>query len=106
MRFVREASGWIQSNDGYGDFAPFTQVDLSALIERERIPTMEAVANTFQASLDLSDGRPIRFVLFNLGGLENARLLVIIHHLVTDGVSWRILLRPRDCLRATGLWRT
>lgn len=96
MRFVREESGWIQSNSGYEDFAPFTQVDLSSLMERERIPTMEAVANTFQASLDLSDGRPARFVLFNLGGWQNARLLIIIHHLVMDGVSWRVLLEDLE----------
>lgn len=96
MSFVREESGWTQSNNEYGNFVPFTQVDLSSLIERERIPTMEAVANTFQASLDLSDGKPARFVLFNLGGWENARLLIIIHHLVMDGVSWRILLEDLE----------
>lgn len=96
MSFAREESGWIQSNNGYGDFAPVTQVDLSALPERERIPTLEAVADTFQSSLDLSDGKPARFVLFNLGGWQNARLLVIIHHLVMDGVSWRILLEDLE----------
>jgi amino acid adenylation domain-containing protein/non-ribosomal peptide synthase protein (TIGR01720 family) len=96
MSFAREESGWIQSNNGCGDFAPVTQVDLSSLPERERIPTLEAVANTFQASLDLSDGRPLRFVLFNLGGWQNARLLVIVHHLVMDGVSWRILLEDLE----------
>ncbi len=96
MRFVREESGWSQSNDGYGEFAPVTQVDLSSLPERERIPTMEAVANTFQTSLDLSHGTPARFVLFNLGGWLKARLLIIVHHLVMDGVSWRILLEDLE----------
>jgi amino acid adenylation domain-containing protein/non-ribosomal peptide synthase protein (TIGR01720 family) len=96
MRFAREESGWIQSNDGHGNFAPVTQVDLSALPERERIPTLEAVANTFQTSLNLSDGRLARFVLFDLGGWQNARLLVITHHLVMDGVSWRILLEDLE----------
>jgi amino acid adenylation domain-containing protein/non-ribosomal peptide synthase protein (TIGR01720 family) len=96
MRFTRGEFGWAQSNDGHGDCAPVTQIDLSSLPERDRVPTMEAVANTFQASLDLSDGKPVRFVLFNLGGWQGARLLVIVHHLVVDGVSWRILLEDLE----------
>ena len=96
MSFARAESGWTQTNNGYGDYAPVTQIDLSAFPERERIPTMEAVADTFQASLDLSDGKPARFVLFHLGGWLGARLLVIVHHLVMDGVSWRILLEDLE----------
>jgi non-ribosomal peptide synthase protein (TIGR01720 family) len=34
----------------------------------------------------------LRLVTINLGGSKPARLLIVIHHLVVDGVSWRILL--------------
>ena len=33
----------------------------------------------------------MRVVLFNLGQ-EEKRLLIIIHHLAVDGVSWRIII--------------
>ncbi|WP_296188800.1 non-ribosomal peptide synthase/polyketide synthase [Pseudomonas sp. UBA1879] len=44
-----------------------------------------------QASLNLKDGPLLRAVHFQLaeGG---ERLLLVVHHLVVDGVSWRILL--------------
>lgn len=34
----------------------------------------------------------MRVALFNLGAEQPGRLLLIIHHLAVDGVSWRILL--------------
>jgi amino acid adenylation domain-containing protein/non-ribosomal peptide synthase protein (TIGR01720 family) len=34
----------------------------------------------------------MRFIYFNLGEERPARLLIVCHHLVIDGVSWRILL--------------
>ncbi|MDL5596907.1 amino acid adenylation domain-containing protein [Bacillus subtilis] len=49
------------------------------------------LADLAQRSLDLQQGRLLRAVLANLPGGEQ-RLLLVIHHLVVDGVSWRILL--------------
>ena len=43
-----------------------------------------------QRSLDLQNGPLLRAVLADLPGGEQ-RLLLVIHHLVVDGVSWRIL---------------
>ena len=45
-----------------------------------------------QASLDLTVGPVWRAVQFQLGG-GAGRLLLVVHHLVVDGVSWRILLQ-------------
>ncbi|MBB3105485.1 condensation domain-containing protein, partial [Azomonas macrocytogenes] len=52
---------------------------------------IEAVANEAQASLNLSEGPLLCAVLMQLAD-GSQRLLVAIHHLVVDGVSWRILL--------------
>ncbi|MHC5832058.1 MAG: condensation domain-containing protein, partial [Nostoc sp.] len=51
-----------------------------------------------QASLNLSDGPLMQVVMFNLGSEGDARLLVIIHHLAIDGVSWRILLSDLETI--------
>ena len=40
----------------------------------------------------MSAGKLIQVTLFNLGKNQPNRLLIVIHHLVIDGVSWRILL--------------
>ncbi|TFY88820.1 amino acid adenylation domain-containing protein [Pseudomonas kairouanensis] len=48
-------------------------------------------ADEAQGSLDLERGQLVRAVLFDLPDGQQ-RLLVVIHHLVVDGVSWRVLL--------------
>jgi amino acid adenylation domain-containing protein/non-ribosomal peptide synthase protein (TIGR01720 family) len=45
----------------------------------------------WQRSLDIGAARLWRIVHFD-GGSRAGRLLVVVHHLVVDGVSWRVLL--------------
>ncbi|MFF2885482.1 amino acid adenylation domain-containing protein [Paenibacillus sp. NPDC057967] len=51
---------------------------------------MEAEANVWQASFDLARGPLVRLALFQTD--EGDHLLIVIHHLVVDLVSWQILL--------------
>ncbi|MGJ4925640.1 amino acid adenylation domain-containing protein [Bradyrhizobium sp. HKCCYLS2038] len=50
-----------------------------------------AIAASAQASLSLASGTLLRAVGFDLAD-GSQRLLIAIHHLAVDGVSWRILL--------------
>ncbi|MBA1292719.1 amino acid adenylation domain-containing protein [Pseudomonas lurida] len=52
---------------------------------------LDALGEEAQRSLDLSNGPLLRAVLVDLAD-GTQRLLLVIHHLVVDGVSWRILL--------------
>lgn len=52
---------------------------------------IEALAERAQRSLDLAQG-PLWRVVHMRHADGSARLLIVIHHLVVDGVSWRILL--------------
>ncbi|HEU0078852.1 MAG TPA: condensation domain-containing protein, partial [Longimicrobiaceae bacterium] len=52
-----------------------------------------------QRSLDLARGPLLRVVLFDLGA-GGQLLLLVIHHLVVDGVSWRILLEDLETAHA------
>ena len=61
---------------------------LRELSDREQLTELATQA---QRSLDLENGPLLRVVLANLPQGEQ-RLLLVIHHLVVDGVSWRILL--------------
>ncbi|MBB5868350.1 non-ribosomal peptide synthase protein (TIGR01720 family) [Allocatelliglobosispora scoriae] len=49
-------------------------------------------ATAAQAALDPDAGVMIRATWFDAGPDQPGRLLLIVHHLVVDGVSWRILL--------------
>jgi amino acid adenylation domain-containing protein/non-ribosomal peptide synthase protein (TIGR01720 family)/FkbM family methyltransferase len=93
LRFVREGEGWRQfvAAPGVGG-EPFTVVDLSALAEDAQGRAVEEEAARLQAGLDLADGPLARVALFDLGAGRAGRLLLVAHHLVVDGVSWRILL--------------
>ena len=53
---------------------------------------IETEAASRQTSLNLSDGPLLQIVHFDPGPDRPDRLLIVIHHLVVDGVSWRILL--------------
>ena len=56
------------------------------------------IAQHAQASLALQTGDLIRAVLFQMPAGQANRLLLIVHHLVIDGISWRILLEDLESL--------
>ncbi|MGH8964792.1 MAG: condensation domain-containing protein, partial [Actinomycetes bacterium] len=53
---------------------------------------ISAEAHAARDRLDPDGGRMVSAVWFDAGPGRAGRLLVLIHHLVVDGVSWRILL--------------
>src|SRR5256886_17683041 len=57
---------------------------------------MEDVAARTHAGFDLGGGPLIRAVLFDLGASQRPVLLIAVHHLVVDAVSWRILLEDLE----------
>ena len=98
LRFRHEAAGWAQWNDPPGPPVPCTTFDLSALPAPARKAALESAAEELQRSLDLENGPLQRFALFRSAPGETDRLLVIIHHLTVDVVSWRILLEDLQTL--------
>jgi amino acid adenylation domain-containing protein/non-ribosomal peptide synthase protein (TIGR01720 family) len=69
---------------------PFALVDLSGA--RDAAAGIAAAASALQASLDLRAGPLHRVALLALGGGRGTRLLVVVHHLAVDRVSWPLLL--------------
>jgi non-ribosomal peptide synthase protein (TIGR01720 family) len=68
------------------------QHDLSGLDGKSHAAELEQHCASVQAGLNIAAGPVLRAVLFDLGSAQSARLLLAAHHLVVDGVSWRILL--------------
>lgn len=92
LRFARGESGWQQDLANPDEVAPFTCIDLSSLPPDEREAAFQTAATQLQVSLNLSEGPLLRTALFDLGKHQPHRLLLAIHHLAVDGVSWRILI--------------
>ncbi|MGA9771374.1 MAG: condensation domain-containing protein, partial [Blastocatellia bacterium] len=90
-RFKRDGAKWTQIIDGAGAAVPFTIVNLSALDGPARRAEMDRCAAQLQESLNITEGPLLRVGYFDFGEHEHGRLLIVIHHLVVDGVSWRIL---------------
>ncbi len=98
LRFVQTESGWCQSHAPIPQ-GPFVRgVNLSGLSESDRRASFEAQATHWQGSLNISEGPLVRVVWFEMGKGSSDRLLIVVHHLAVDGVSWRILLEDLQTL--------
>jgi amino acid adenylation domain-containing protein/non-ribosomal peptide synthase protein (TIGR01720 family) len=92
LRFTETEGVWHQSYADSEQHEVVSYVDLSHLAGDEQRRQLEAQAAATQAGLNITQGPLLRAVLFDLGAGRGARLLLAIHHLAIDGVSWRILL--------------
>jgi amino acid adenylation domain-containing protein/non-ribosomal peptide synthase protein (TIGR01720 family) len=90
LRFLQQDGQWQQYNSDASDVS-LGIADLSYLPPAEQLKAIAIRADVAQRTLNLTDGPLMRVVLFNLGNSPR-RLLIVIHHLAVDGISWRILL--------------
>ncbi|WP_406841549.1 non-ribosomal peptide synthase/polyketide synthase (plasmid) [Streptomyces sp. AHU1] len=69
-----------------------TRVDVEGLDARELQETIEEQTAAAQGRLAPAAGVMVQVVWFDAGAQDSGRLLLMVHHLVVDGVSWRVLL--------------
>ncbi len=112
LRFHRDAQGWFQTYaapDSEGNNTDDTaenpcwleSVDLSLLAPTAVLTAaITAQAEQAQRSLNLEHGPLLRVIHFNLGATMPGRILVVIHHLIVDGVAWRVLLQDLAAILA------
>ncbi|MFJ4068427.1 non-ribosomal peptide synthase/polyketide synthase [Pseudomonas sp. NPDC089996] len=82
LRYRQDAEGWVQYHGA---------VEQTVQLQCVQVEDLEQVAAEAQRSLSLEHGPLCRALLASLAD-GSQRLLLVIHHLVIDGVSWRILL--------------
>jgi non-ribosomal peptide synthase protein (TIGR01720 family) len=93
LRFSRGPEGWQQVNAGLeAARVPLQRFDLSALPAAEQDRVLAARAAQLQAGLDISQGPLLQAGWFDRGPERAGCLLLILHHLAIDIVSWGILL--------------
>ncbi|UNZ00503.1 amino acid adenylation domain-containing protein [Zhouia spongiae] len=90
MVYHKEDNLWKQNNLSYSPerFYDFNYYDLKG--SEEPLLLMGKYCETLQESITLSEGPLFKAALFRLK--DGDRLFLMVHHLVIDGVSWRILL--------------
>ncbi|MBY0204782.1 non-ribosomal peptide synthetase [Paenibacillus cucumis (ex Kampfer et al. 2016)] len=79
---------WNQRLDSPKSFYTFETMDFTSLADPS--DPIEKKANELQRLLSLECGPLMRLCLFQCA--DGDHLLIVIHHLVIDGVSWRILI--------------
>jgi amino acid adenylation domain-containing protein/non-ribosomal peptide synthase protein (TIGR01720 family) len=93
LRFTREAdTTWRQHNSPVEPHDLCSLIDLSAVADADLTSEAERACTAVQRSLDLTRGPLLRAALVECGEGRGRRLLLTVHHLAVDGVSWRILL--------------
>ncbi len=98
LRFAINHDGWQGTISAPDHAVPFERVDLSTLSETEQSHALAINAARLHASLNLQHGPLMRVALFDRGRQRSSYLLIVIHHLAVDGVSWRILLEDLQSL--------
>jgi amino acid adenylation domain-containing protein/non-ribosomal peptide synthase protein (TIGR01720 family) len=92
LRFLRAGEGWRQVHAPAASL-PLIEIDLTLLSPDRSGVALEAAAEQLQSGLDLARGPLFTAALFHRSAGEGGdRLLLTAHHLVVDGVSWRVLL--------------
>jgi amino acid adenylation domain-containing protein/non-ribosomal peptide synthase protein (TIGR01720 family) len=92
FRFRCEGGQWREFQVPHETAGVVSRVDLASLAVAEREGACERVVAEVHRSLDLGEGPLIHVAWFDFGVELPARLLIVVHHLVVDGVSWWILL--------------
>ncbi|HEU0088064.1 MAG TPA: amino acid adenylation domain-containing protein [Pseudonocardiaceae bacterium] len=92
MRFEQVEGQWHQHNAPVQPGPGLQRCDLSGVDAAQQPTMMEKIADEVHASFDLERPALLKVVLFNLGAGQRPYLCLVAHHLVVDGVSWRILL--------------
>jgi amino acid adenylation domain-containing protein/non-ribosomal peptide synthase protein (TIGR01720 family) len=90
--FKQVGENWQQFNASAPESVPFSVINLAHLSPEEQQTAIKAADAKLQTSLNLTSGSLAQITLFQLGENQPSQLLFIIHHLVVDGISWRILL--------------
>jgi len=94
LKFVFEDKQWKQRYVESTEVFHVERVEEQA--EKSIGEFISASCNNYQKTLDLSKGQLMKVVFFELPQGRDNRLLIIVHHLAVDGVSWRILISQFD----------
>ncbi|MFB6435657.1 non-ribosomal peptide synthase/polyketide synthase [Streptomyces sp. NPDC056411] len=98
-RFTQRADGtWRQDVPAPDDADPrlLRTCDLTGLTDTQATAAVDAATAAAHAGFRLADGPLLAARLFTGARAHPPRLFLTVHHLVVDGVSWRVLLEDLE----------
>ena len=98
LRYEHREDGWHQVNSGEVSEATFSHVDFSNVSEDELDGAVEVAIESAQSSIDLAADALLKVTLIDQGADKSNLVLITVHHLAVDVVSWRILLEDLQSL--------
>jgi amino acid adenylation domain-containing protein/non-ribosomal peptide synthase protein (TIGR01720 family) len=92
LRFQHANGIWRQLYASYQQNKLIEVIDTKHCTSQRLSELVQEWTYKLQQNFNLTNGPLLKAVLFSGHSLDSAKLLIVIHHLVVDGVSWRILL--------------
>ncbi len=95
-RFDQNSGEWQQTITGLDSIEPVVDThDLGDVANSDQLQLIEKISTQLNGTLNLGSGDLIRGAYFQRKSAPNL-LILVVHHLVIDGVSWWILLQDLD----------
>lgn len=90
LTFSQDEDHWTQTNAGIVEDIQLNVIDCSVLSDSEQESMILEISSNAQRSLKLEEGLLLKPLLFQCND-GSQKLFLAAHHLVMDGVSWRII---------------
>ena len=99
-RFSNQMGHWQQSFIESGYTPPIQRHDLSKTELDKRQKILEDLTEKAQSDLDLINGPIFKVLAFDFGARDPGRIVLILHHLVSDIISWQSIAPDlQSCLQ-------
>lgn len=92
LHFIKHGTNWRQTYSKYDNIIKLEQVNWSSLSETKRKTAISSKIEELAASLNLFEGSLIKVTSLAIGQ-QTSYLLIVIHQLIVDRVSWQIFLQ-------------
>ncbi len=96
-----DSTGWKQINKNESEPPSLLQIDISGLSEAEQTEAVAKYGTDIHSAMNLPAGKLMGVAHFNRGENLSSWLLISLHHLVVDAVSWQILHNDLEKLLLT-----
>ncbi len=98
LRLAYDGTTWSQSVAAPGELIPFSHVHRTGLSKEEQEAVLQSTLDELQAGLNIFQGPLLKLALVDFDLYTTSYLVIAIHDLAVDGVSWRILLEHLELL--------
>lgn len=98
LRFIQKEGTWLQYVVNF-DTAVTQQTPLCHVIsikENESSEIVEKHCSNFHKKFDIQEGPTFKAIIFNHENQDAQSIVLMAHHLIIDGVSWRIIAQDLE----------